>query len=438
MNSDNSLLQKENTEIRNLAPASSPKAFSKFVCVTVPVFSLIMLFLTGVIGVGRGEDSRWVTIAGGVDLQYLYAAGESWLNLESPYNPKAYQKYISEYFDKSIPGVFAYPPQIFPVCLILAIGTIQTAKILMLLFNLASLIVLTFLTFLIFDHVRRPSEHKKSLCFCLSTALAFACIVGNPFASHVVWMGQTTLLTAVFSVGAWYAMLKNKEITAGILFGLCTIKPQVALFFLLWLVLDRKWRVIAIAGITVVCCSAWPMYTSGIIDTWTAWAGSIFAYQNDWQTDLTFKHVFGVRSLLLQFGGSCPSLVPVALIILLILFRYRNRFYQDILPGVFFSISLSFVYAHDYDLAACAIIATPLIFQIQSRPVFQIVAVVSSLFLFFPQRIWIYLGFDWAARSREVALIVLTSLLFFSMSKHSSNSSSHIGKTTTRSGKLEV
>lgn len=104
-------------------------------------------------------------------------------------------------------------------------------------------------------------------------ALALLVALSGGGAFYAIFWVQNSLLVAALLVGGLVA-LPRRPILAGILFGLLTIKPQMGLLLPLVLLIDRRWRVILAAIVTVLLLAILSEATFGP-GIWTAFLQSI-------------------------------------------------------------------------------------------------------------------------------------------------------------------
>lgn len=362
--------------------------------------ALLALAATGVLGVGRAGGLA----ASNFDMRYLYVAGEMWSAGESPYDGAAFTRIALERFELDA-GAFAYPPQIAPLALLLAALPFQAAQVLMTLLNLAALGALAVVALRLAPRTGEASSRSSRAM----SAVALAMLVGNPFASHVVWMGQTSLLAAAAAFGAWRAARGGRDALAGALLGLSTIKPQLVALLVLWFVLERRWRALAIGAATAAACALWPTLRAGFEATWAGWPAAVAQYQRNTVAATGFRHVFGLRSTLHQFGVDTVLFTVLAPISVVALYRGRQRLGGDDPAPLLFTLGALLLYAHDYDLAASVALVAPLAARTAQRLPLQLALLALLGVLFFPQRLWQRFDLGALARTRELALLALSA-----------------------------
>lgn len=373
------------SKIRNFAASAIPATFL--------VLGLIFLALFGYLGVGRGGEFAF-------DMPYLKTAGEMWRHLENPYDVEAFKENM-----KRIAGIdsgnYAYPPNSFSVALALSPGSIDTSRWISGAMNLAAigfLVLFIHLAGATGEHARRPSARAMAV-------IASAVVIGNPLTAHVVWMGQTSLISAAFIYGCWLLANRRMDILAGILLGVSAFKPQLAILVGFWFLLDRRWGLVAAAALTTIAVSAWPLAAHGLDGSWLAWMRTLSQYQDTIHNLPGFKHVFGLRSVLATLGIAVPSLMLLGIAAIVVLHRFRRHYEEIWLINAILIVSFLCVYAHDYDLAPVAVIAFPLLMAAQGRPRILMLVCFLAFVVFFPQRIWERLDLDVMARTREIAVM---------------------------------
>lgn len=367
--------------------------------------ALTALALFGFLGLGRGSAIF------AYDMRYLYGAGAVWLQGGTPYDVEAFKAAML-----ALLGIrsdsFAYPPNAFPLAALLASGPPARADTLIGLLNVAALLFLV-----MFVHRALALRHAEPAGVPLQgqgrvrlTLLAAALVVGNPFTAHVVWMGQTTLVSAALVYGCWLCACRRMDLVAGLLLGLSAFKPQIAFLVGLWFLLDRRWLLLAAAAFGTLAASLWPILTSGVTGSWLAWVATLGQYQTTVFNEVTFRHVFGLRSVLAGLNLPAPSLLPLGILAVMVLYMIRRQYQEIWLVNAILLTSFLFLFAHDYDLAPLSIIAVPLLLAARGRPAVLLAICLLAVIVFFPQRIWQALDLGWLARSREIALLAVLGL----------------------------
>ncbi len=100
----------------------------------------------------------------------------------------------------------------------------------------------------------------------------------GPFVIANLWSAQNGFLTGALLLGG-LALRYERPVLAGILIGCLTIKPQLGILLPLFLLMERRWLVIASAGTTALMLLALSSLAFGI-DSWTGYATVTLAYQS--------------------------------------------------------------------------------------------------------------------------------------------------------------
>lgn len=373
-----------------------------FIAMAMLLLAVVALVQFGYVGTGRG---------GGLfsfDSRYFYVSGEMWETGATPYDPAVFKDEMARI--ANIQSVsYAYPPNSAPFSLALSVGSLGLSQIIIGTINLAAILgIVAFAHGAIRLDAARDTVPPGDIR--AAEIATWAVIIGNPFTAHVVWMGQTTLFSAAFLLGAWLLACKRLDVLAGIFLGISAVKPQLALLVGFWFLLDRRWQIIVASALTVVAMSAWPLWMNGLNGSWLAWMRSVTDYKDGAYNTLVFKHVFGVRSLLAAQDIVIPSTLPLAAVGTALLYFFRRHYQTVWLIGPLLILSVLLVYAHDYDLAPLAIMTFPLLIAARGRPMVLVSIILLAMVIYFPQRIWERLDMAELARSREVALLLLLAL----------------------------
>jgi hypothetical protein len=223
-------------------------------------------------------------------------------------------------------------------------------------------------------------------------------ILGNPFTAHVLWMGQTTLLVTACLAGGWVALRQGRVFLSGILFALSTFKPQIALLVFLWLVLEKQWRVIALAAAFCLLFSSPAIIILGPINVLREWLIALSRYSLSHYNTLGFIHLFGLQNFLATLGLNVPPMLPFGIAGTIALWWFRTRLtYLDVLP-ILVGLTLVFGFSHDYDLSALVLLIPAYSRHLNSRHVQALVAATVMLLLFIPQRVF------WPSNRPQIAL----------------------------------
>jgi hypothetical protein len=338
------------------------------------------LIAFGIVGIGRSSAPFW-------DMHVLYAAGRMWAAGHNPYMLADFIRDSDAIDGLAHPHVhmgFAYPPTIAPLCLALGALSLAAANALIVAVNVVATGITAFYSMRLVCAGLPPGRLQDSLRWTVP-----ALVVGNPFATHIMNMGQTTSIAAAALVAGWYySEVRSRQILSGALFAVAAIKPQVAVLCILWIVAKGRWRQLAALGTCAVLLAAVPLYKGGAITVVRTWLTAMRYYElgPGLIQRVGFQNVFGVQSTLVACGLAAPSLALVAALFLALLLWYRRRLAQDEVVSLLLAATCLFVYVHDYDLAVLA----PLFGLVWKRSaasnVFAAIAAGTFALLFGPQR----------------------------------------------------
>jgi hypothetical protein len=316
--------------------------------------AVLVLVLFGVFGVFRYTSELSLR----PDTRMFYVAGKMWMEGRNPYT---YAEYMSscvamfgsdQYFVTEVASTgFAYMPTAFPFCALVALWQPMPAFYFMLALNLAAVGAAALYAFRLSAVGVPEGPLRDSLRYFVP-----ALVIGSPFTTHIVFQGQTTMVVIAALVAGWYyTFVRPRPILAGVLFALCTMKPQVALFALAGLFLQRRWRAAIAAAITSLLFAAYPLSLAGrpvvFVRDWLAVA---HAYTTLPTNVVGTPNIFGLQSLLVAAGIPAPSLALLALPLLAGVWWFRDRIEPDELLAILVGSACLLLYMHDYDLAALA------------------------------------------------------------------------------------
>lgn len=364
------------------------------------IAGILSLIFFGIIGLGR--DPHYIN---NFDMDYLYVAGKCWSEGKSPYDTAVFLDVSRQVHSFPLVSPFAYPPQIGLLSYFLSLWPLWIARIWMTFINVSSAFALAyFCVQLIKKDLRDPAN-----AFILA-----GIIIGNPFATHVVWMGQTSLISAACVIGGWFLTYNSKYILGGILLGISTIKPQLVILPLLWIMLDRQWRALIVACLTLVILSLVPMIVEGPVHAFIHWYETLKEYQSFLWGLVSFEHVFGLRSLAWSLGIHSPNLMLLGVFFTLILWLLRNYVVKKNILSILTAFGALIIYAHDYDLVIISPLLGTILLLTQNSPLSKIAATLLFIGFFFPQRyIKKFSENSWLWHTREIFLLIALGWVLF-------------------------
>ena len=363
--------------------------------VVLPCAAGIVVAL-GILGVGHGGPSST-----NLDMRWLYLAGLYWHRGISAYAP-TFSGPVDPWLSEAVARYdFAYPPQVAPLCLLLAACSPACARALMTAINTGAAVVLAAFSVRL---AREPERRDALASRADSVWLVPALILGNPATAFVIWAGQTTLIVTAALVLGWYYSRQGRWLVGGLLLAVSTVKPQLSLLAMLWLALERRWLVLGAVGIGIVTLAAVPMAVSGPLDVFSEWAAAMRAYVSGPYNVLGSRMVFGLRNLLYAAGIDAPNLLPVPIVLCGILWHFRSSVADEDLLPILVSLALLFGFAHSYDIAALAPLVPAFWRHVHTRPAASLCALGSMLIVTFPNSLLEPYASQWLFHVRVLAL----------------------------------
>jgi len=357
-----------------------------------------------VVGVGRPKIAK----DDPSDNLYFYTAGLCWKQGRSPYDAKILMgsgRGITDIKDSGI----AYPPQSSSLFVLLALFSPSGGGAVWTLLNLASLAALAWLCAVPF---RRPPAAPDAEPWIDPRWLIAALVVGNPFPSHVLWKGGSSLVAAALLAGAWACAERDRWKLGGLLLGLATFKPQLALLPILWLLLERRWKILAAGFVAALLFSLPAFRANGVVGAYMEWLGGMkYAVQQKGGAALSEMEL---RRFLGIVGLPLPDLLLLAPVAAVGLWMARARI---VIPDRFpllIGIAFQFIYLHDGDLVTLSPIIPAYYRHLAGRPRrWTLLALALAAIVCFPQRLLRRPGIELLPFIRIPAVTALVVWLLF-------------------------
>lgn len=378
--------------------ALSSKPLVRIIILGMAVASMLAF---GVFGIGRDGGFGQGPYDMGFDMKILYIGGLTWLQGLNAYDPQIASQ-VSGGLVSAQRYDFAYPPQIAPFVLLLGLFPFAKARALMILLNLFSILAVAFFCV---RFVQRGSIKELDDTSSAPKWFIPAIIIGNPFTAHILWMGQTSMIATAAWVGGWYFAERKRWLLSGILIGFSTFKPQVTLLILIWLLLERRLRLLGVAALSILIFSLYPMLITGPIAVFKYWLGSLKIYTSLVHNSLGFQNIFGLQNALHSLGINLPNLLPVGVILVGILWWQRRQFLHDDIIGILPAIALLMGFSHDYDLVVLAPLVAVFWRHLHHNEEQSLVGIIVMASMFFPQRFLRPLKIDFLLHYRVFILV---------------------------------
>lgn len=318
--------------------------------------SIASLILFGIVGVGRSDGYYQ-------DFHIMYTAGRAWIEGMNPYDQSQLRQIDIAVED----APFSYPPQSAALFVPLALLNYPTAKIVFLILNLLSVIAIVAITINIIN--RQISDDIGKI----GGGIISAFILGSPLTTNVIWEGQVVMICLAATIAAWFFKQKSSWLLSGICLSIASIKPNIAILVILWFLLERNWKILLTALLSTGILSIYPIINYGIIGAFTAWYIRLQSHQAYSANAPGSEVVIGLQSLFYAAGVHLPSLGILGMILVVILYFFRNRIFQnkiskewDIL-AILMALTLLFIFNMDSAYVAIIPIITALWIHSYSR-----------------------------------------------------------------------
>lgn len=338
-----------------------------------------VLLAFGVAGVGRSGPRQ-------ADLDFFWVAGRLWAAGHNPYVPETFTAEMERIGRRTDGTALSYPPQLAPLAMLLGSLPLPAARWLMVGLGLASLGALAWLAVrLATDAAGSPAARLPATRWLLP-----ALVLGSPFAAHLLWIGQVTPLAVALLVGGWVAVRRGRNVWGGLLLGLATFKPHFALLPLLWLLLERRVKVLAVAAGASAACATVGVGLANPLGVVGLWLRAVPTYQADAANRLGGEYVVGVPSALAALGVPMPPLwtLPLLGALLTVGLWLRRRWLDedDVLAWLVVVQCLG-VWVHSNDLVMLVPVAAALWRRLAGRRELWLPGAAGLAALYFPQRV---------------------------------------------------
>ena len=365
---------------------------------------LTALTAFGMLGVAR--HGVWA-----MDMAVFQAAGRSWLAGESPYDRASLDRHFPR--DQPYLPAFASPPVAAPFYMGLALFSEGAAMRLIHVLDLLAVALLGWLTARMAWEPVAPSllPASRNVIWYFPALFAF-----STFTVQTLWLGQVSLLGATALQAVWYLDRKGHAVLGGLCLALASIKPQLMMLPLIWLLLERRWRMVFVSGVVAGLLMAYPLLLNGPVTEMRAWLAAVQNYKTHEPNLLGSCFVVGIPSLVAAAGGPALDLTLMGMALTAVLWWYRHRICEDDVPAFLALITLAIVYGHDLDFVYLAPLAVSLTLHLRGRPRAGLVVAALLALFFIPSRLICQFGHPIIDQWRTlIALFFLGWLLWMSV-----------------------
>lgn len=311
----------------------------------VALLAVAALLLSGFAGVGRGAARSLA------DFDFYYAAGRCWLAGDSMYDAAAFTREMRALGRGDVEFAFGYSPAFVPFALVLGVLPYELARGAM---WFVGFMGVTFLCRVAVRLARESGESARLGAHPATPWIVLAAVCGATSTSTALWLGQLGPWMAALAIAGWLAVRRRELVLAGIFFGLTSMKPQFSFLPLVWLLLEREWRVLGTAALTALALSSYSMALLGPVEPFAEFLGAVAQYSRraDDANALGSVHVLGLPALLTAAGVHGLRVEPFLGAVtagVACLWLARRRVHAGVVLALLLTAQVALVYAHDIE-----------------------------------------------------------------------------------------
>lgn len=258
------------------------------------------------------------------DFRWFYVAGNLINRGINPYQPKTFMEHFVKLTTPDNATAFVYPPSVVPLVKLVGDLPLTTASTLWVILNSLAI------GFLLWGAIKLlDSQARVMQVTCVVAGLL---IYGT---TYNVRVGNISALLAAFLVWAIVLARKDRNLIAGILLGITTIKPTLSLLFLLYFLVKRRYRLVFTHLVTssiliVVGLIYTQNFSLGFLDlyreSYQLWASHEFnnAFTSSGRIDIGVvgPRLFNSMPILAKLVSTALSTIPL---LLTFTYLYKKR-----------------------------------------------------------------------------------------------------------------
>ena len=309
----------------------------------------------------------------GVDYADYYAAGRMVIegDIANIYHDPVHQQRLEEILGRDLSFTLAWP---YPPTFLLAIVPFSYLPYYV---SLISWLVIT-LALVIFALYKLVPKYPQLTIF----ALGFPGMYWN-----LKWGQNGFLSSAIIGFGLYF--LENNPVLSGVIFGLLSYKPQIAIFPFFILLLSKKWRVLLWAAVSAIIFALISALLFGF-GTWSNFFSSLFGSSSDRYLNWT------------NYASINPSLFS---------------FFRTQIPNDLFCYAALAVFGIVILLAVCWIWRKSDHLELKGAAIVLGIPLTTSYFLQYDLSIlvipFVLLAYDFIRRGFKLTELIILELLFF-------------------------
>lgn len=356
--------------------------------------------------------------AGGTnhDLGTFIDAGRA---LAAGMDPYFIQLYPTEPIGQALAdgGLIGYPPNALPFLRLAALGAPGAVALVFQVMNLLAmgLIVRGCLI------MARPRAGGQ-------TAVMVLAVLANPLASHVIFMGQTSVIVAAAAIGAWFFTYQRRIAwLAGVLLSVACIKPTLAILIVLWLLLDRQWIVLGVAAALSAGYLVYAAQLDSPINLATYWLESAQHYAGQAHDSAGQIDRFGLTSLLATVNLDAPPGLIFGIPYLLLVWMIRRQLRPLNQLAVVCALTALTSTVHNYDLVLLSPLIAVIVLAASGSVARQLTGASLIFLLYSPQRFVVTPIAPMLAQWRVLVVLIMLAWVL-----------PHTGRTKRRAAKNAI
>jgi hypothetical protein len=175
------------------------------------------------------------------DFRWYYVASKMVLEGLNPYQPETFVNYFVQVVTPRNAMPFVYPPNMIPLILPLGYFSSYHASTIWVVANLLAIILLIWGSVQLIDSPRKNWQVIGGITCFLVYGTTYSLSVGN-----------VALIVSTLVIWSIVQAKRGNNILAGLLLGISTIKPTLAVLFILYFLLKKRFKLVIVCGITAV------------------------------------------------------------------------------------------------------------------------------------------------------------------------------------------
>ncbi len=248
----------------------------------------------------------------------------------------------------------------------------------------------------------------RNMSFAQGLCLSF--LIGNPFVAHSLYEGQWTIVAVAMLYWSWHFLQKDKWILSGLFLGIATIKPQVSILYIIFLLFGLNLRVLFVGGILAVLMLLPAILVFGVFETFSSWFVSMDDYMKQFANKPGSPYVVGFEGVFMSMGVEKSGLVfkIVSVLSVFALYIKRKQLSPLLIVNGFLVSALSFIYGHDTDYVTLSLLWSYFLFLAFKKQSYIALGVaIATLFvMFFPQRVIRAMDISMLIHSRTLVVLL--------------------------------